>query len=68
MPSQEESKVMAKPVRQRGKWRVRWVDENGMRRSAVYADRKTASQELKRREAEVVEIKAGLRSPRPEPS
>jgi hypothetical protein len=29
---------MAKPIRHRGKWRIRWIDADGKRRSEVYAD------------------------------
>lgn len=52
---------MAKPVRQRDKWRVRWFDENNVRRSAVYDDYKVAQRELSRHIVEVEEIRRGVR-------
>lgn len=56
---------MAKPIKQRDKWRIRWFDENGIRQSEVFDDYRTAQQELSRREAEATEVREGLRSPRP---
>lgn len=55
---------MAKPIKQRDKWRIRWFDENGIRRSEVFDDYRTAQQELSKREAEATEVREGLRSPR----
>lgn len=52
---------MAKPVRQRNKWRIRWLDENDVRQSAVYDDYKEAQKELSRRLVEVDEIRRGVR-------
>jgi integrase len=57
--------VMAKPVRCRGKWRIRWFDETGSRRSAVFPTYREAAYEQGRREIEVEEIKRGLRLPQP---
>jgi len=56
---------MAKPTKQRGKWRIRWIDEHGKRHSAVFPDHKMALDELRRREAETTEIRLGIRAPRP---
>jgi hypothetical protein len=33
---------VAKPVKHRGKWRIRWVDEHDKRQSAVFDDYKRA--------------------------
>ncbi len=52
---------MAKPIRMRGKWRIRWFDENGVRQSAVYDDYKVAQKELSRRLVEVEETRRGTR-------
>ena len=52
---------MAKPVRMRDKWRVRWFDENCVRQSAVYDDYKVAQKELSRHIVEVEEIRRGVR-------
>ncbi len=57
--------AMAKPTKHYDKWRIRWTDERGKRRSDVFDDFKTASHELKKRETEAEEIKQGLRAPAP---
>lgn len=54
---------MATPVRHHGKWRIRWVDENGKRRSEVYDERRDAILKLREHELHVQEIKRGLRRP-----
>jgi integrase len=56
---------MAEPTKFRNKWRIRWTEENGKRKSAVYSTHREASSQLKRFEAQVEEIKCGLRSPTP---
>ncbi|MBI5500859.1 MAG: site-specific integrase [Deltaproteobacteria bacterium] len=56
---------MAKPIQHRGKWRIRWLDENGERRSEVYDDRRDATFKLHQHQAEVEEIRRGLRAPTP---
>jgi len=56
---------MSRPIKHRGKWRIRWADEKGARKSAVFAERNQALSELKKREAEVAEIREGLRAPAP---
>jgi integrase len=56
---------MARPVKHGGKWRIRWVDENGQRRSEVHDEFKIAQARLHERQVEVDEIKRGLRRPTP---
>jgi hypothetical protein len=56
---------VAKPVKHRGKWRIRWVDEREKRQSAVFDDYKRAQTELSRRQVEVEEIKRGIRNAAP---
>lgn len=58
---------MATPTKQRGKWRIRWIDHAGNRRSEVYADRKQAVLALKGHELDAGTIRAGLKdAPPPE--
>jgi hypothetical protein len=33
---------VGKPVKHRGKWRIRWIEERGKQRSAVFDDYKRA--------------------------
>jgi hypothetical protein len=54
---------VGKPIRHRGKWRIRWLDENGARRSEVYDDYKDAAFKLRQHQQEVEEIRRGLRAP-----
>lgn len=56
---------MAKPVRHRGKWRIRWLDPKGERKSAVFDDYKRAQAELSRRQVEVEEVRRGIRNAAP---
>jgi len=56
---------VAKPVRHRGKSRIRWVDENGRRQSEVHDDYKTAQLHQSRHQHEAEEIRRGLRTARP---
>lgn len=53
---------MAKPVKQRGHWRIRWADEAGRRRSAIYDDYKVAQHELRLRQTEAEEVARGVRT------
>lgn len=53
---------MARPVRHRGKWRIRWLDETGKRRSEVYDTHNEAEHNLRRHQLEVGEIKRGIRT------
>src|SRR4051812_16903512 len=52
---------MAKPIKHGNKWRIRWRDENGDRKSEVFNTYKEASLALQRRQIEVEEIKCGQR-------
>jgi len=52
---------MSKPVKHRGKWRIRWVDENGSRQSEVYDSYRDAKIMLEQHKAEVTQIKEGIK-------
>jgi hypothetical protein len=54
-----------KPVRHRGKWRIRWVDEKGVRHSEVYAERRDAEYRLRQNKLAVEDIKRGAKLPPP---
>jgi len=56
----------AKPTRCRDKWRIRWTDHDGVRRSAVYAHYDVAERALRRAKTEAEEVRAG-RCRRPAP-
>ena len=58
---------MARPHRHRGKWRIRWFDLSGRRRSQSFEAYREAAEELARLEAEVVAAKKGLRPAPPPP-
>lgn len=51
---------MARPVKHYGKWRIRWIDHLGQRRSAVFNTYKEAEQAQRLAEGEPVRIKLGL--------
>jgi hypothetical protein len=53
--------IVAKPTKHGEKWRIRWIDENGQRQSAVFDDYGRAQTELSRQRVEVEEIKRGVR-------
>ncbi len=57
---------MAKPHKHRNKWRIRWKDHLGKRRSAVFGDYHEARREQCARQAEVDAIVAGTK-PAPPP-
>jgi integrase len=57
--------VVAKPTKHRGKWRVRWVDDQGRRQSAVFDDYRRAQTELSLRQVDAEEIKRGIRNAAP---
>jgi integrase len=58
---------MARVTKHYGKHRIRWTDEGRRRRSAVFEEHREAEDELKLREAEVVEAKRrGVVRPRGE--
>ncbi len=50
---------MARPVKHRGKWRIRWVDESGKRRSETHASYNEAEHALRGHQRDVGEIKRG---------
>jgi integrase len=56
-----ESILMAKATKHYGKWRIRWVDENGDRKSEVFDDRREAAFQLQQRELEAEERRRGLK-------
>src|SRR5262245_25885994 len=56
---------MARPIKHRGRWRIRWPDQTGKRQSEVHDDYKAAQVALSRHYAEVDEVRRGLRSPDP---
>jgi integrase len=49
----------------RGKWRIRWFDHEGKRQSAVLESHAEAETELRRRQLEATDVRAGLRRPSP---
>jgi integrase len=56
---------VAKPTKHGDKWRIRWLDEQGRRQSAVYDHYKRAQAELRRRQVEVEEVRCGIRNTPP---
>lgn len=52
---------MATPVKHRGKWRIRWFDSSGRRKSEVFENRRDAEFALRRHEVDADEIRRGLR-------
>jgi integrase len=52
---------MAKPVKHYGKWRIRWVEPTGERRSEVFENRNDAVLVLQRNEVAAAEVRRGLR-------
>lgn len=53
----------ARPTRQGDRWRIRWLDHLGNRQSDVLDTYKHADHELRRHQAEVEDVKRGLRAP-----
>jgi integrase len=53
---------MGRPIRHRDKWRIRWFDEHGLRKSEVYDTHKDAEFALRRHENLVEEVQRGFRS------
>lgn len=56
---------MARPVKQLGKWRIRWVDAEGKRHSEVLDDHADAAFKLRQHQLEIEQVRRGLRSPNP---
>ncbi len=46
-----------------GQWRIRWIDENGKRRSQTYKDPVEANYHIKKKKIETEEVLSGLRLP-----
>jgi len=57
-----KGQVMAKPSQHRNRWRIRWIDAFGKRRSEVYERYDDADFALKRHQVEAEEVRRGLRS------
>lgn len=55
----------ARPTPFRGKWRIRWIDHEGKRQSDVLDGYAEAERELRRRQVEADEVRAGRRRPAP---
>lgn len=55
---------MSSPVKHYGRWRIRWIDADGKRRSEVYIKHRDAELALQRHEVEAEETRRGLR-PKP---
>lgn len=58
---------MSKPTKHYGRWRIRWTDETGKRRSEVHEDFKEASHALRQHEIEAEERRRGNRPSPPTP-
>jgi integrase len=58
--------VMARPIRHRGKWRIRWKDASNERQSEVFDDYNDAVRALRARQVEADQIRAGTRPKKPE--
>ncbi len=56
---------MAKPVKHYGRWRIRWIDEHGVRQSETYDDHKDAAHKLREHEVHAEEVRLGLRRANP---
>ena len=57
---------MSKPTKHFGKWRIRWIDADSKRKSAVFDSHKEAARILKQLEIEAEEQRLGIR-PKPPP-
>ena len=54
-----------KPVRHRSKWRIRWVDADGVRHSEVYKERRDAEYRLRQQKLAVEDVRRGVLLPTP---
>jgi len=61
-----EEVPMSKPVRHRNKWRIRWFDADGHRRSKTFSTYRDAEKALAMYQVEAERISVGL-SPKPAP-
>ena len=57
----------ARPVKLRNKWRIRWIDADGTRQSAVYEKFGDADKALRRVQTETDQVKTGERDRPPPP-
>jgi hypothetical protein len=57
---------VGKPVKHRGRWRIRWFDQNGRRQSEVYDDYRDAAFKLGEHQQVTEQVKRGLRRRIPE--
>jgi hypothetical protein len=55
----------ARPTPFRGKWRIRWIDHEGKRQSDVFDVYAEAEKELRKRQVEAEEVRAGRELPSP---
>ena len=55
---------MARPEKRGTKWRIRWVDASGERRSETHDTHEDATYALQRHELEAKDIRRGLKAPR----
>lgn len=58
---------MSKPVKHYDKWRIRWVDAKGQRRSKTFTEYESAELALKKAQVEEEERRRGLRPPELQP-
>lgn len=56
---------MARPVKQLGKWRIRWMDADGRRCSEVYDEHADATFKLREHQLEGEQVRRGLRAAQP---
>ncbi len=54
---------MAKPTKHYGKWRIRWLDAEGRRRSESFATFSDAQRALVKYQSEADQVRAGLKAP-----
>ena len=54
---------MARPIKHRGKFRIRWQDASGRRRSACFTSYSAAERALRKFQAEADDLRAGLVDP-----
>jgi len=57
---------VSKPIRHGKNWRIRWIDENGKRKSEVYSKKEDAVFKLREHEHHAEQVRRRLRSPDPQ--
>ena len=55
--------MAARPTKHYGRWRIRWIDADGRRRSATFDSHREADVALLCNQLEAEEVRRGLRSP-----